>query len=161
MRQAQPPPRGHPLDPDAPDVEGAPRGARHRPAGPAHAGPGPPAGPGQPGELGIAVCPGEARLHTPPWDCAEHLMGPVGRGGKGPGRWVEGEMSGGEGQGNAASFPAGAFPEGPGGRGRPGPNGEWEVGADSMVARHGKCVPCLCQPCVCGGCASALSCLGT
>ncbi|XP_044795277.2 tumor necrosis factor ligand superfamily member 12 [Bubalus bubalis] len=74
VRQAQPPPRGHPLDPDAPDVEGAPRGARHRPAGPAHAGPGPPAGPGQPGELGIAVCPG-------------------------------------------------AFPEGPGGRGRPGPNG--------------------------------------
>ena len=77
-------------------------------------------------------------------------MGPVGRGEKGPGRWVEGEMSGGEGQGNAASFPAGAFPEGPGGRGRPGPAGELGVGAGSMVARHGKCVPCL-VPDMCGG----------
>ncbi|KAF5911838.1 hypothetical protein HPG69_015816 [Diceros bicornis minor] len=46
---------------------------------------------------------------------------------KGPGRWVEGEMSGGEGQGDAASFPAGAFPGGAGGRGGPGPTGEWEL----------------------------------
>lgn len=45
--------------------------------------------------------------------------------GKGPGRWVEGEMSGGKGRGDAASFPAGAFPGGTGGRGGPGPSGEW------------------------------------
>ena len=45
--------------------------------------------------------------------------------GRGPGRWVAGEMSGGEGQGDAASFPAGAFPGGPGGRGGPRPAGEW------------------------------------
>lgn len=44
---------------------------------------------------------------------------------KGPGRWVEGEMSGGEGQGDPPSFPAGAFPGGAGGRRGPGPSGEW------------------------------------
>lgn len=66
-----PRPHGRPSEPEA---EGAPGGAGHRPAGPARAGPGPgaglpwpPAGRGQPGEPGIAVCPGEARLHSPPW----------------------------------------------------------------------------------------------
>lgn len=66
-----PRPHGRPSEPEA---EGAPGGAGHRPAGPARAGPGPgaglpwpPAGRGQPGKPGIAVCPGEALLHTPPW----------------------------------------------------------------------------------------------
>lgn len=122
-----------PWPPSDPEAEGAPGGgAEHRPAGPARAGPGPgaglplrpPAGRGQPGEPGIAVAQVRPGC-TPPWDCAEHLMGPVGRRGKGPGRWVEGEMSGGEGQGSCLPFPAGAFPEGPGSRGRPGPAGEW------------------------------------
>nr|XP_020006877.1 tumor necrosis factor ligand superfamily member 12 [Castor canadensis] len=57
-----PPPHGRPSEPEA---EGAPWGAGHRPAGPVRTGPGPgaslpwpPAGRGQPEELGIAACPG-------------------------------------------------------------------------------------------------------
>lgn len=44
---------------------------------------------------------------------------------EGPGRWVEGELSGGGGQGDPTSFPAGACPRGAGGRRGPGPSGEW------------------------------------
>ena len=73
-----PRPHGRPSEPEA---EGAPGGAGHRPAGPARAGPGPgaglpwpPAGRGQPGKPGIAVCPGEARLHTPPWADQERTL---------------------------------------------------------------------------------------
>lgn len=73
-----PRPHGRPSEPEA---EGAPGGAGHRPAGPASAGPGPgaglprpPAGRGQPGERGIAVRPGEALLHTPPWADGERIL---------------------------------------------------------------------------------------
>lgn len=44
---------------------------------------------------------------------------------KGPGRWVEGELSGGGGQGDPTPFPAGACAGGAGGRRGPGPSGEW------------------------------------
>lgn len=52
----------------------------------------------------------------------------------------------------AASFPAGAFPEGPGGRGRPGPAGEWGwVLATWLLGMGSVCplVPAMCVGCVC------------
>lgn len=84
-----PRPHGRPSEPEA---EGAPGGAGHRPAGPAGAelGPGaglpwPPAGRGQPGELGNAVCPGEALSivlsgYLRSRKCREADGGRVGRG---------------------------------------------------------------------------------
>lgn len=106
---------------------------------------------GQPGGRASLFAQVRPRLHTPPWDCAEHLMGPVGRGGERgqEGGWRVVRCQSGEGQGSCL-LPSRSLPRGTWWQKEDGPlvsgGGCW-----LLVAGHGKCVPRLCSH-VCVGC---------